>query len=147
MDEALLAPLGIDNYIVQNGWDGKPYFGGGMLLRPRDMLKFGLLYAQDGRWKGRQVISKKWVEMSFSKYGILENHPEKNEYGFLWWHYAYRVGNKTIRSIEARGAGGQYIFIIPEYELVVVITGANFRNGRVWQPEKVMENYILKALE
>jgi CubicO group peptidase (beta-lactamase class C family) len=147
MDDNLFAPLGIDTYLVQNDCFGKPYFGGGMLLRSRDMLKFGLLYAQNGRWKDRQVISLQWVASSFKKYLVLENHPEKNEYGFLWWHYAYQIGDKTIRSIEARGAGGQYIFIIPDDELVVVITSANFRNGRVWQPEKIMENYILKAFQ
>jgi CubicO group peptidase (beta-lactamase class C family) len=144
--QQLFAPLQINNYIIQNDCFNQPYFGGGMLLTPRDMLKFGLLYANHGQWKGRQVISKSWIDASFKKYLVLENHREKNEYGFLWWHYQYTVGNKTIASIEARGAGGQYIFIIPAYELVVVITSGNFRNGRVWQPEKILEQYILPAI-
>jgi CubicO group peptidase (beta-lactamase class C family) len=147
MDDNLFAPLGINSYLVQNDCFNQPYFGGGMFLRPRDMLKFGLLYSQQGRWNDRQLISKKWVDASFKKYLVLENHPEKNEYGFLWWHFSYKVNNKIITSVEARGAGGQYIFIIPDYELVVVITSANYRNGRVWQPEKIMENYILPALQ
>ncbi|WP_166664783.1 serine hydrolase domain-containing protein [Pedobacter metabolipauper] len=117
-----------------------------MHLRPRDLLKFGLLYAEGGQWKNRQIISKNWIDASFKKYLILENHSKKNEYGFLWWHYHYLVNGKTTNSIEARGAGGQYVFIVPQYQLVVLVTSANFRNRRVWQPEKIMENYILPAM-
>lgn len=146
IDHQLFEPLGINNYIVFNDPLNRPYFGGGMHLRPRDMLKFGLLYADGGKWKNRQIIGKNWVDASFKKYLVLENHPEKNEYGFLWWHYHYLVNGKPINTIEARGAGGQYIFIVPQYRLVVVITSANFRNRRVWQPEKIMENYILPAV-
>jgi len=146
IDQNLFEPLGISNYIVFDDPLNRPYFGGGMLLRPRDLLKFGLLYADCGKWKNRQIISKNWVDASFKKYLVLENHNEKNEYGFLWWHYHYKVNGKTINTIEARGAGGQYIFIVPEYQMVVVITSGNFRNRRVWQPEKIMENYILKAV-
>jgi CubicO group peptidase (beta-lactamase class C family) len=146
IDQNLFEPLGISNYIVFDDPLNRPYFGGGMHLRPRDMLKFGLLYADGGKWKNRQLISKSWVDASFKKYLVLENHNEKNEYGFLWWHYHYNVNGKTVNTVEARGAGGQYIFIVPEYQLVVVITSGNFRNRRVWQPEKIMENYILKAV-
>jgi CubicO group peptidase (beta-lactamase class C family) len=146
IDQRLLQPLQIKDYILQQDDQRRPYFGGGMFFTPRDLLKFGLLYANKGNWKGRQLISSQWVKASFGKYLVLENHPEKNEYGFFWWHYQYRVGGQTIASIEARGAGGQYIFIIPDYDLVAVVTSGNFRNGRVWQPEKIMENYILPAL-
>lgn len=59
----------------------------------------------------------------------------------------YVVENKKIESIEARGAGGQYTFVIPELESVVVITSGNFRNGRLLQqPEKILEEYILPAI-
>jgi CubicO group peptidase (beta-lactamase class C family) len=146
IDQNLFKPLGISSYIIFDDPLNQPYFGGGMLLRPRDLLKFGLLYADSGKWKNRQIISKNWVDASFKKYLVLENHNEKNEYGFLWWHYHYKVNGKIINTIEARGAGGQYIFIVPEYQTVVVITSGNFRNRRVWQPEKIMENYILKAV-
>lgn len=145
IDDNLFRALGISNYIIQQDEKANPYFGGGTFMRSRDMLKFGLLYANKGQWQGKQLLSQDWVNASFKNYLTLENHPEKNGYGFLWWHYHYRVGNRTIESIEARGAGGQYIFIFPALDLVVVITSGNFRNGRVWQPEKIVEQYILPA--
>lgn len=143
MDLHLFQPLGISNYIIQTDMVGRPYFGGGMYLTPRDMLKFGQLYLQKGKWNGKRVLSKKWVEDSFSAYHVLENTPDKNEYGYLWWHNQYNIDGKWIKSFEARGAGGQYIFVIPAMEIVVVITSGNYRNGKTQQPEFILENYIL----
>lgn len=145
MNDQLFAPLGIDQYILQNDRSGNPYFGGGMYLSSRSLLKFGLLYLNKGMWKGKRILPEGWVEKSFQKHTFLANDSDKNEYGYFWWHDAYQLGNKSIASVEARGAGGQYIFVVPEYEMVVVITSGNYRNGRFWQPEKIMEEYILPA--
>lgn len=147
MDEKLFAPLGITNYINQT--DDKeitPYFGGGMLLTPRDLLKFGQLYLDKGKWHGKQIISEDWVNESFKKHVRLQDVQDKNEYGYFWWHDTYMVNNKSIKCIEARGAGGQFIFIIPELETVIVITSGNFRNRKGNQPRDILKEYLLPAL-
>lgn len=147
MDEKLFAPLGITHYINQtDDTMSVPYFGGGMLLTPRDLLKFGQLYLNKGQWKGQQLISEQWVEASFQKYRRLQDVRDKNEYGYLWWHDTYTVNEREVRSIEARGAGGQFIFILPELESVVVITAGNFRNRKGNQSREVLRDYILPAL-
>ncbi|WP_378183378.1 serine hydrolase domain-containing protein [Aquimarina sp. SS2-1] len=148
MEEKLFAPLGITNYIIQTESTATtPYFGGGMYLTPRDMLKFGQLYLDKGQWKGKQIISENWVGASFKKYRRLQDAKDKNEYGYLWWHKTYTVGSKKIASIEARGAGGQYICVIPELESVVVITSGNYRNRKLLQqPENILEKYVLPAI-
>ncbi|WP_158250524.1 serine hydrolase [Aquimarina sp. I32.4] len=146
MDKTLLQKLEISNYIIQSDGHGVPYFGGGMYLTPRDMLKFGQLYLCEGKWKNKRVISKEWVKKSFKNYHILENTLDKNGYGYLWWHKIYNVDGRLIKSIEARGAGGQYIFVIPKLKTVVVITSSNFRNGKFQQPENILENYILPSI-
>ncbi len=148
MEQKLFAPLGITNYIIQTeNTATTPYFGGGMYLTPRDMLKFGQLYLDKGKWKGKQIISENWVIASFKKYRRLQDAKDKNEYGYLWWHKTYTVGEKKVSSIEARGAGGQYICVIPELESVVVITSGNYRNRKLLQqPENMLEKYILPAI-
>lgn len=146
MDDCLLKPLGISNYIIQTDAQGQPYFGGGMYLTPRDLLKFGQLYMNKGEWEGKQIISSRWVEQSFQNYLPLENTRDKNGYGYLWWHHSYPIKDRTIKTIEARGAGGQYVILIPEKELVVVITSGNFRNGKTKEPELILEKYILPVL-
>tara|TARA_R110002049_G_scaffold247280_1_gene421453 strand:- start:1273 stop:2928 length:1656 start_codon:yes stop_codon:yes gene_type:complete len=147
MDKNLFQKLAISNYIIQTDMTGLPYFGGGMYLTPRDMLKFGELYLNNGNWKGQQILSEDWINDSFKNYHVLENTIDKNGYGYLLWHNTYPVNGKRLESIEARGAGGQYIFIIPELKLVVVITSGNYRNGNTQQPELILENYILPYIE
>ncbi len=147
MDKYLFQELEISNYIIQTDLKGKPYFGGGMYLTPRDMLKFGELYLNQGKCKSKRVLSKKWIQKSFKNYHDLENVPDKNGYGYLWWHNTYQVHGKSIKAIEARGAGGQYIFVIPYLKTVVSITSGNYRNGKTQQPELIFEKYILPYLE
>jgi CubicO group peptidase (beta-lactamase class C family) len=148
MDDNLFTPLGITNYInFTDDSDDLAYFGGGMLLTPRDMLKFGQLYLNKGRWNGKQIISENWVKESFGKYVRLQDYPDKNQYGYLWWHDTYEVNGKKIESIEARGAGGQFIFIVPELESVVVITAGNYRNRKGNQSREIFRDYVLPALK
>lgn len=147
MDEKLFSLMGIKNYINQTDDTRKtPYFGGGMLLTSRDLLKFGQLYLDKGRWNGKQIISESWVEESFDKYLRLQDYPDKNEYGYLWWHATYVINGREIESIEARGAGGQFIFIVPELETVVVITAGNYRNRKGNQSREIFRDYILSAM-
>jgi CubicO group peptidase (beta-lactamase class C family) len=146
MDRLLFEPLGITDYVLQQDDKGRPYFGGGWHLRPLDMLTFGQTYLDGGVWNGARVLPEEWVKTSTLRRLTLENHPEKPGYGYLWWTYSYTVGVHIYKTIEARGAGGQYIFIVPSEGLVVVMTSGNFRNGRTNQPEKILQEYILPAL-
>lgn len=147
MDRNLFQKLAISNYILQTDLNGNPYFGGGIYLTSNDMLKFGALYLNDGKWNSKRVISRKWIKNSFKNYRVLENTKDKNGYGYLWWHNRYQFNGKSYASIEARGAGGQYIFVIPRLKVVAVITSGNFRNGKTQQPEMIFENYILPYLK
>lgn len=74
-----------------------------------------------GKWNGKRIVSKKWVEKSFKNYLELTNTKDKNGYGYLWWHKTYTINGKDINSIEARGNGGQYIFAINTPKSSVII--------------------------
>lgn len=147
MDKNLFQKLGISNYIIQTDMTGRPYFGGGMYLTPRGLIKFGELYLNKGKSNGKQILSENWIKNSFKNYRVLENTVDKNGYGYLWWHYKYQFNGTSINSNEARGAGGQYIFVLPKLEMVVVITSGNYRNGKTQQPELILEKYILPYIE
>ncbi|MDW3646345.1 MAG: serine hydrolase [Bacteroidia bacterium] len=146
MDEKLFEPLGISQYVIQSDERGIPYFGGGVYLRPRDMLSFGQLYLNEGKWGNTEILPEGWTERSFQKYGPLLNANNKNQYGYLFWHREYEVGGKSYASIEARGAGGQYIAVIPQLEVVIAIASGNYRNGRFMLPEQIIEDYLLPAV-
>lgn len=147
MQDKFFSPLGITNYILNtDDKESAPYFGGGFRLTPRDLLKFGQLYLNKGIWKGRQIISEAWVEESFKKHTRLQDVKDKNEYGYFWWHDNYMINGKSVQSIEARGAGGQLIIVIPKLESVVVITAGNYRNGKWSHSRKLFKEYILPVL-
>ena len=105
------------------------------------------MYLDGGAWQGQRVLDAGWIEESWQKYGALRPL-ERNghQYGYLWWHHVYEVDGQTIATLEARGNGGQYIFVAPSLDLVVVITSGNFRNGRTREPEDILRRFILPAV-
>jgi CubicO group peptidase (beta-lactamase class C family) len=141
LTDRLLKPLGIDTYYI-----GEPTpMGaiGDIGLRPRDMLKFGLLYLNEGRWNGRQVVPARWVRESTSP----KIHPTSTlGYGYFWWVREFQWREKTVASFFAWGYGGQYIFVVPEVKLVVVMTGSKWGTNPEDQGIEMMDE-ILKAVE
>jgi CubicO group peptidase (beta-lactamase class C family) len=144
---ALFEPLGIERYKFFIDPTGVVYMGGGLHLRPRDMAKYGQLYLDGGVWQGRRVLSEEWVQESWGRYGrLLPLDRNGHQYGYLWWHHVYAVRDDRIETLEARGNGGQYIFVVPSLELVAVITAGNFRTGKTRQPEEILRRFVLPAV-
>ena len=116
-NEHLFQPLGIPLPSWETDPQGNNIGGDGLSLRPRDMAKIGYLYLNQGFWDGQQLVQAEWVRLSTQKH--TEADFLKEDYGYLWWvtmvdgHAAYY----------AAGFGGQYIYVIPDLALVVVITG------------------------
>jgi CubicO group peptidase (beta-lactamase class C family) len=118
-NQALAAPLGF----TLARWPQDPqgiYFGGNdMLLTPRQMLAFGELYLSRGRVKRRQIVPESWIEQSFVPRG--RSYWSDQQYGYGWW--IRELGGH--RAYYAWGFGGQYIFVVPDLDLVVVTTSAS----------------------
>ena len=116
--EALAKPLGF--MLAQ--WPRDPqgiYFGGNdMLMTPRQMLEFGELYLNEGRIGPQQIVSKEFVEDSFVPRG--RSRISGREYVYGWW--MREVAGRRV--YYAWGFGGQYIYVVPGLELVVVSTSA-----------------------
>lgn len=97
-----------------------------LYMRPRDMLKLGILFQQQGLWNGRQVISREWVARSMGEWSTVGDQ----KYGYFWWHQWVMVaapgGQRHVDMIVATGNGGQKIFLVPSLDLIVVLTGGNY---------------------
>lgn len=146
-DRTLFAPLGISDYRWFTTSTGGPYLGGGLYLRPRDLLKIGQLYLDGGVWRGDRLLPQSWVRDSWGRYGRLAPLDlNGNDYGYLWWHHEYEVDGESVRTVEARGYGGQYLFVVPALDLVVVVTAGNYRNGRTRQSQRVLDEFLLPAV-
>jgi CubicO group peptidase (beta-lactamase class C family) len=114
-------------------------------LRPRDMLKLGILFEDGGRWHGRQVISESWVNTSTTEH----SHVDNVSYRYFWWRHMFTVempgGAQQVVIVAAQGNGGQKIYIAPQYHLVAVFTGGGY-NGESTPPNTIMEKLILPKL-
>lgn len=84
-------------------------------MKPTDFARFGLLYARGGQWRGTQIVPTDYVTSSLTANGW---------YGYQWWimNSAYFSGESVpIEVSAAQGLDGQYIFIWPEEDVVVVV--------------------------
>jgi CubicO group peptidase (beta-lactamase class C family) len=115
---ALFEPLGITGF-EWNRVNGDSDAGGGLRLRPRDMAKIGQLVLADGRWNGRQVVSKAWIEASLQP---RLQATSSQSYGYLWWFGRAPHKGREVPWAAALGRGGQSIRIVPELDLVVAVT-------------------------
>ena len=115
--EELAKPLGFS----LAKWPTDPqgiYFGGNeMLMTPKQMLAFGGLYLNNGRVADRQVIPKEWIEKTQVGRGRSRWGSDR-EYGYGFWIRDFN-GHKAYY---AWGYGGQFVFIVPDTQLVVVTT-------------------------
>jgi CubicO group peptidase (beta-lactamase class C family) len=145
---ALFGPLGIQrgdwrwNYTLTNA--NREYAQ--IHLRPRDMLKLGLLFADSGQWKGRQVLSARWVAASLG----AQTQIDDTDYGYLWWRpwLGVMIPDGAQQRVEfnvAQGNGGQKIYIVPQHELVAVFTGGAYNSGGS-PPNRIMAGVILPRL-
>lgn len=109
------------------------------------MMKFGLLFLNNGVWNGNRVISQQWVEASWEDYISPSTHSTMADgYGYLWWLQTFNLNSRIIESFSARGWGENEIYVFPDYDMVVVLSGSNY-TGR-YQPTEILRNYILPAI-
>lgn len=145
-DKALFSKLGITDYHWQMTPTGLPMTGGGLGLRSRDLLKLGQLYLNGGRWNDNQIISEEFVQKS------TEPHAEVGmfnyEYGYLWWLSEFGQDQKE-KAYFMSGTGGNKIVVVPELELVVVLTSAYYNGGMEShnQTTKLMDEYIIPEIK
>jgi CubicO group peptidase (beta-lactamase class C family) len=139
----LFGPLGIGNFRWVYFPNGLVYTSGDLYLRPRDMAKFGQLFLDGGMWKGSRLLSEGYVNRSLSAVISSEQVRLADAYGYAWWIESFQIKGQAVLTQSARGWGGQYIFLISEKEMVVVLTAGNYYTFDY--AKDIFEKYILPA--
>ena len=137
----LFSPLQITNYYWYQYPNGTFQTGGGLNMLPRDMAKFGQLYLNGGVWNGARIISQEWVARSTSAHISVDSYWN---YGYQWWLRTYQLNTAKYPSFSARGWGGQYIIVFPDFEMVLVFTGGNYSTPD--PVDDMIVRFILPAL-
>jgi CubicO group peptidase (beta-lactamase class C family) len=122
------------------------HFGGNdMEMTARQMLAFGELYLNKGKTNGRQIIPENWIDNSLKPH--TESTREQGRYyGYGWWLRSM-AGHDTAY---AWGYGGQYIFLVPDLDLVIVTTSSSYphndRRAHRRQLTTILEDHIIKPV-
>lgn len=89
-----------------------------LYLTPREMLKIGQLLLNNGSFNGEQVVSPEWITESTGHEMFVGGICEASYYGYLFW-----IGSVVSHDYYfANGYGGQFIFVVPDLNAVIVAT-------------------------
>lgn len=97
-------------------------------MTSRDMLKTGQLMLQNGCWEGIQRIPADWVKLSAFPHHLFSELKNRGGYGYFWWWRKLEIAGEDVEFYYAAGNGGQLIFVVPQFEAVLVTTGHAYDN-------------------
>jgi CubicO group peptidase (beta-lactamase class C family) len=112
----------------------------------RDYARFGQLVLNKGKWGSTQIVSEKYINEATQVASYLKDPTENNNpvdyYGYQYWVFNYRGYQIPMQN----GLFGQYVYIIPEKNAIVVRLGESKVTKHIhhFQPENV--TYIDAAL-
>lgn len=124
----LWQPLGAEadaTWNVDSERSGFEKLESGLNARPVDFARFGLLFLHEGSWNGRRIVSEKWVrEASGAEPGTDSAY--YHGYRYFWWLDVERPGR-----FYALGKYGQYVYVAPDADTVVVRLGRDWGLGNI----------------
>lgn len=146
-EERLFKPLGISEW----NWERTPgdyvNAGWGLQMKPIDMLKVGQLFLDNGMWRDQELFNEAWRERSTRRRNNVSTY---YGYGYFWWSFGrnadvvrYLSNNDVFFSW---GEGGQFIFVIPHLNLVVVTTAGNYNNSET-KAIDILRDYIFTSID
>lgn len=145
----LFEPLGI----TSSEWtrDSHNYVQGGkgLSLSPDALARIGQMVMAKGQFEGRQIINEEWLEMSLSPQS--KGHKYYGTYGFQWWLKNLAEGPEpdtdgyNIRC--GIGYGGQFIYMVPKWDLLVVMTGNMIGAEKFEIPQNIFKDQILALFQ
>ncbi len=149
----LLDKLDIKNYGWRTEISDLSTAEWGSSMTSRDMVKWGTLATNKGKWKGEQLVPETFIAKATSRilltgdddvYGGGKDVSNQG-YGYYWWSADLKYNGKSYFSRSAQGGGGQYIILIEELDLMIVVTAHN-NDNRTLQiiAERILPAFIKK---
>lgn len=120
--KALFRKIGMSSAVMETDESGNYIGSSYCYATPRDWAKFGLLYLNEGHWYGEQIINTAWVDFS--------RQPAAHSNGYYGGHFWLNHNHSVFPDVPSdlyscNGFEGQYVYIIPSKDLVVVRMGLN----------------------
>jgi len=126
---------------------GLIFASGGLYLKARELTKIGLLFLNAGQWEGKQIITPVWIALTQqTQVTSTGNYLPNSLYSYQWWTTTFTVKGVPRKCFYAAGWGGQYMFIIPDLNLIIEMNAGNYLGtDRVSQLDLVT-GYILRTI-
>ena len=143
--EYLFGPLGMTQFSWRRGPQGEGVGQGNLSISARDMTKIGHLFLNEGRVDQRQIVDRAWVAAALSpRVNIAGVDPYADSYGYMWYTKRYDRAGRSIVVHFASGSGGNKIYVVPRYDLVVAITSTAYGKG---YGQRRSEQILLRLLD
>lgn len=141
----LFGPLGISHFSWRRGPKGEGVGQGNLSLSARDMTKIGSLLLNKGQIGQRQLLTSAWVTQAISPLvDITKYDPYADSYGYMWYSKQYKLGGRSILVHFASGNGGNKIYVVPQYDLVIAVTSTAYGRG---YGQRRSEQILLQLLD
>jgi CubicO group peptidase (beta-lactamase class C family) len=136
-NEFLFKPLQITEWKWEAGHDGRTFGAVSLFLTPRDAAKFGQLLLNNGTWKGSRIVDSAWIAEATRS--LVTTQSPGASYGYYFWVYP------SYPAYAASGHGGQYIFVCPAKNLVIVYTAWPYTSGEMFDSFTEIADLIIKS--
>ena len=147
--EVLFDPIGLENYNWSLGKNDVINTAWGLAMSRRDLARIGVLFLNEGRWRGQQIVPADWVRRSTAMQVLGVDDYFPYAYGYQWWRLQDPEPTVAMLDVNdaffALGFGGQFVFVVPHLDLVVVSTAANFADDTK-QFFGILREHIFPAL-
>lgn len=130
--EKMLYPIGMRNTYLETDWNGDFILSSQVWTTARDLARLGLLYLNDGVWEGKRILPEGWADYVAApapvQPGPRTDGSPRSGYGAQFWLYdeSWGLPKGTYAAI---GNRGQFLFIVPERNILIVRRGFDDNGG------------------
>ena len=146
-DSLLFKPLDIQKIEWRFSPENQANVATSLMMRPLDLAKIGRLYLTKGIWDGKRILAESWTKQAAMPQ--IETRGSRifaKHFSNQWWVMPFPYFDREVMGFFAAGNGGQFLGILPELKLVVVMTGRYYNQKETAEPIQILSQKILKAL-
>jgi CubicO group peptidase (beta-lactamase class C family) len=150
IETRLLRPLGIERQRWRRSPSGEVMTGGMLELRTRDLGKLGRLVLDGGRWQGKQIVPRTWIDQAVSvqrRPSLPQDPKQELGYGYLFWRREYVTPCGRLAGWYMSGNGGNAVVMIKDLDAVVVVTRTRYdTRGMHVETLRLLEQQVFPKL-
>ena len=147
-NDVLFNPLRSEGGVWISLHSGLTFASGGLYFKARELCKIGQLFLNEGQFEGKQIITTDWISTSQHEHIVSNGDIFPNtSYGYQWWITHFTVNGVSHKCFFAAGWGEQFMFIIPDLDMIIEFNSGNYEGSGTVLPFSLVNQYILKAIE